>query len=69
MRSWKPGRGWRTAIRNTSWWHHNFDGTITARAVVQPKTMPGFDGGEWTQPELWTVRLPLADGEPTRMRL
>lgn len=67
MRAWTPGRGWRTAIRNTSWWHHNFDGTITARAVVWPKEMPGFDGGEWIRPELWTVRLPLAEDDPTHM--
>lgn len=65
-RSWKPGRGYRTAIRNLSWWRNNGDGTITAVAVVWPKTLPAFDGGEWTENELWTVRLPLNPDDPLR---
>jgi hypothetical protein len=67
MRKWKPGRGYRTAIRNTSWWRNDHDGTITAVAVVWPKMLPAFDGGEWQRPELWTVRLPLDADDPTRM--
>lgn len=65
-RSWKPGRGYHTAIRNLSWWRNNHDGTITAVAVVWPKTLLAFDGGEWTENELWTVRLPLEDDDPLR---
>lgn len=65
-RSWKPGRGYHTAIRNLSWWRNNGDGTITAVAVVWPKTLPAFDGGEWTENELWTVRLPLDPDDPLR---
>lgn len=66
-RSWKPGRGcYRTAIRNLSWWRNNGDGTITAVAVVWPKERPAFDGGEWTENELWTVRLPLDPDDPLR---
>ena len=65
-RHWKPGPGYKTAIRDMSWWRGNGDGTITAIAVVWPKTRPAYDGGEWTEPELWTVRLPLGSGDPTR---
>lgn len=67
MRPWKPARGYKTAIRDTSWWRNNHDGTITAIAVVPPKTRPAFDGGEWTRHELWTVRLPLEQSDVTRM--
>lgn len=67
-RQWKPGRRYRTAIRNTSWWRNNRGGTITAVAVVLPKTLPAFDGGEWTRHELWTVRLPIKPGDVTRAR-
>lgn len=65
-RRWTPGRGYRTAIRDTSWWRNNHDGTITAVAVVPPKMLPAFDGGKWTEYELWTVRLPLDPGDLTR---
>lgn len=65
-RQWKPGRDYKTAIRNMSWWRDNHDGAITAIAVVWPKQRPAFDGGEWTEPELWTVRLPLDAGDVTR---
>lgn len=64
---WKPARGYRTAIRNTSWWRNNHNGTITAVAVVPPKDRPALDGGTWTRYELWTVQLPLAPGDVTRM--
>jgi hypothetical protein len=66
-RTWKPGRGYKTAIRNTSWWRNNHDGTITAVVVM---TMWPTDEpiAEDTKPEyeLWTVRLPLAPGDVTR---
>ena len=65
-RFWKPGRGYRTASRNASWWRNNGDGTITAVAVVWPKEMPASNGGEWTENELWTVRLPLDPDDPLR---
>jgi hypothetical protein len=62
----KRPRGYRTAIKGVSWWRNNHDGTITAIVVVPPKDRPAFDGGEWTENELWTVRLPLAPGDVTR---
>lgn len=66
MRAWKPGRSYRTAIANNSWWRNNHDGTITAVVAVPPKLLPAFDGGEWIRYELWTVRLPLADSDSLR---
>lgn len=65
-RPWKPGRGYHTAIRNLPWWRNNRDGTITAVVVVWPKEPPAFDGGEWTENELWTVRLPPNPDNPLR---
>lgn len=65
-RAWKPGRGYRTALRNTSWWRNNHDGTITAKVVIT--AWPEGDIDESTVPghELWTVRLPLDPDDPLR---
>lgn len=67
MRPWKPAGGYRTAIRNVSWWRDSGNGTITAKAVVA--VWP--ESGAFTEDcapdfELWTVQLPLAAGDVTR---
>jgi hypothetical protein len=66
-RAWKPGRGYRTAIRNTSWWRNNHDGTITAVVVMTmwPVDEP-FTENTKPEYELWTVRLPLDLNDVTR---
>lgn len=64
VRPWSPGRGYRTAIPGRSWWRRADDGhAIIAVAIATPKTQPAYDGGAWTKPELWTVRIPLADDD------
>lgn len=66
-RTWKPGRGYKTAIRNTSWWRNNHDGTITAVVVMTmwPTNEP-FTMDTKPEYELWTVRLPLDPDDPLR---
>lgn len=62
IRQWTPGRDFTAAIPGRSWWHRDDERTITAVAVVPPRLRPAWDGGEWTEDELWTIRLPLMDG-------
>lgn len=72
-RAWKPGRGYRTAIRNTSWWRNNHDGTITAvvALTIWPEITDLAEDEDYfdrARPayELWTVRLPLGADDPVR---
>lgn len=67
LRDWKPGRGYHTAIRNTSWWRNNHDGTITGVVVMTmwPTDEP-FTEDTVPEYELWTARLPLDPGDVTR---
>jgi hypothetical protein len=62
---WTPPGDWTTAIPNASWYRVE-GGTAVLCAVATPKTMPALDGGEWTEPELWTVRVPAGDDDLTR---
>lgn len=55
-----PGAGWTTAITNQSWYRKSGDRFVIC-AVVWPKTIPGWDGGEWTESELWTASVPPDD--------
>lgn len=62
IRRWTPGPGFTAAIPGRSWWRRDDERTITAVAVVPPRLRPAWDGGEWTEDEVWTIRLPLTDG-------
>lgn len=69
IRRWTPGRDFTTAIPGRSWWRRDDERTITAVVVVPPRLRPAWDGGEWTEDELWTIRLPYsgdADLDPPR---
>ncbi|MEV7892391.1 hypothetical protein ACWD3I_24900 [Streptomyces sp. NPDC002817] len=54
-RPWTPGEEY-TEVLGGAWLRTNADGSQTAVvADVGPKTLPGRDGGPWTDEELWTV--------------
>lgn len=60
---WSPGADFELCT-DWSWLRSNGDGTATAVvAGVGPKERPALDGGEWTEPEVWTV---TADEETLR---
>lgn len=63
IRYWKPGREYTTAIPGRSWWKPDGERAIIAVALVWPKGIPAWDGSEWTEWEIWTVRLPLRPGD------
>ncbi|MEY9842478.1 hypothetical protein [Streptacidiphilus sp. EB103A] len=53
--AWHPGEAFENVLAYT-WLRDNGDGTATAVvAGVWPKERPALDGGEWTEPEVWTV--------------
>ncbi|MGW1007466.1 hypothetical protein ACWDBD_44115 [Streptomyces sp. NPDC001118] len=53
--TWHPGPGFENCLAY-SWLRSNGDGTATAVvAGVGPKEMPAYDGGVWTEEEVWTV--------------
>ena len=53
--TWHPGPGFENCL-TYSWLRSNGDGTATAVvAGVGPKERPAYDGGEWTEEEVWTV--------------
>ncbi|MER0477051.1 hypothetical protein ABR737_01530 [Streptomyces sp. Edi2] len=53
--TWHPGSGFENCLAY-SWLRSNGDGTATAVvAGVGPKERPAYDGGEWTEAEVWTV--------------
>lgn len=56
--SWHPGEGFENCT-GYSWLRSNGDGTATAVvAGVGPKERPAYDGGVWTEEEVWTVTAP-----------
>jgi hypothetical protein len=59
---WSPGPGFETtagAGGDYAWLRHNPDGTSTAVVTcIGPKELPAADGGEWTEPEVWTTTAP-----------
>ena len=59
---WSPGPGFETtagAGGDYAWLRDNPDGTSTAVVTgVGPKQLPAADGGEWTEPEVWTATAP-----------
>ncbi|WP_327378734.1 hypothetical protein OG393_32990 (plasmid) [Streptomyces sp. NBC_01216] len=56
---WSPGSGFTATAGEYAWLRDNGDGTSTAVvAGVGPKELPGADGGEWTEPEVWTATAP-----------
>lgn len=63
VRRWTPGPGFTTVIPGHSWWRADGDRHIVAVALAWPKTQPAWDGGQWTEPEIWTVRYPLEGDE------
>lgn len=55
--TWNPGPDF-TPCAGGAWYRDNGD-TYTAVVVgVGPKQRPGRDGGEWIDPEVWTVTAP-----------
>lgn len=55
--TWNPGADF-TPCAGGAWYRDNGD-TYTAVVVsVGPKERPGRDGGEWIDPEVWTVTAP-----------
>ncbi|MFF8786923.1 hypothetical protein [Streptomyces sp. NPDC015125] len=53
--TWHPGPGFEPCT-GYSWLRSNGDGTATAVVGgVGPKERPAFDGGVWTEAEVWTV--------------
>jgi hypothetical protein len=53
--TWHPGPGFENCTGH-SWLRSNGDGTATAVvAGVGPKELPAYDGGVWTEEEVWTV--------------
>lgn len=56
---WSPGPDFTPTADEYAWLRDNGDGTSTAVvAEVGPKELPGLDGGEWTDPEVWTATAP-----------
>lgn len=56
--AWHPGEGFENCT-GYSWLRSHGDGTATAVVVgVGPKERPAYDGGVWTEEEVWTVTAP-----------
>ncbi|MCG7522886.1 hypothetical protein MHW47_00250 [Streptomyces sp. OfavH-34-F] len=56
---WSPGPDFTPTAGEYAWLRDNGDGTSTAVvAGVGPKELPGLDGGEWADPEVWTATAP-----------
>lgn len=50
---------WETCIPDRAYIRTNGDNTQTLLSIgVGPKERPGWDGGQWTDPEVWKVTVP-----------
>lgn len=55
---WSPGTGFQVCIPHRTWLKDNKDGTAdTIASYVTPKIgITAWDGSDWAEPEIWTVR-------------
>ncbi|MFJ2110603.1 hypothetical protein ACIOEX_01520 [Streptomyces sp. NPDC087850] len=59
---WNPGPGFKATIDEYALRRDNQDGTVTAIvSAAGPKELPAHHGGQWTEPEVWTVTAPASN--------
>lgn len=55
---WDPEQHGLALVSPGLWRRDGRDGTVTYAVVVPPKMLPGWDGNEWVNDELWLVVVP-----------